>query len=815
MLKKILFAALLPAVLMAATAKESFPGEFTTPEECASIGRAQKLLNKTPLTLVKEGVPRFVIIIDAKPTQVARYAAEELQHHFFLATGKKVPILRGKESKLPAIHIGSTPLSRRYGADPSLLSDEHYLIARVGKDIIISGGDGKKAFSRKQIISISGFPLGTLYGVYEFLERFLNVRWYFPTDKGMVLPPCKELVFNKLQINGAPHFSTRTLFSHSLPKESGIKSSDDLVWKRRLRFGGNELSPIANHGFQWVYKKYPKKLELYALQRDGKRKANAQMGVHVCFSNPELLELTVKEALEYFKKNPLISSFRVMPGDGFSEWICQCAPCRKMVRHEKGPTGKYSDMVWGFVNKVAERIKDKAPGKMVKCCAYEGYKQPPSFALASNVAITICHGDVPRAGIEEKESLARVLDLWVPTGAKLYVWEYWLVRYRRGTYGAPVAFPRHLKEMYALKKGKIRGGVIELNSRAADGTSAKGWGNWEFDIPGFFFAAKLMWDSPFDVEEELQRFYKGFFGPAAKTMEHFYENFEDAWDKSVVKLNGEKLWNHNICWKKLYSPAFVDSQMALLRKAKKEIGTREPYKWQIEKMLRSYEDFERNSLLFRRPVKLNPLTLNVPFAAKLPVLDGKVDSKEWANAAVAGNFLDSYAVYPARGRTEVRLMHDKKFIYLGIKASTDPGLEVNLPNEVWGKRDPALWYCDSVECFFGTGTKEYYQFILAYGERVFDAHFSLETNKLNAKWTSKIEMKSSRSGNNWEMEARIPLSELRFAQPGKTGVYRVNFTRNHFYKQPGGRKYQWEQTGWQPSYGAFSNTDKYGTMILK
>jgi hypothetical protein len=298
-------------------------------------------------------------------------------------------------------------------------------------------------------------------------------------------------------------------------------------------------------------------------------------------------------------------------------------------------------------------------------------------------------------------------------------------------------------------------------------------------------------------------------------MEQFYENFEDAWDKSVVKKNGESLWNHNICWKKLYSPSFMDSQMALLRKAKKEIGAREPYKWRIEKMLRSYEDFERNSQLFRRPVKLNPLTLNVPFAAKLPVFDGKVDAKEWANAAAAGNFLDSYAVYPARGRTEVRLMHDKKFIYLGIKASADPGLEVHLPDEVWGKRDPALWYCDSVECFFGIGTKEYYQFILAYGERVFDAHFSLKTNKLNAKWTSKIEMKSSRSGNNWEMEARIPLSELQFAQPGKPGVYRVNFTRNHFYKQPGDRKYQWEQTGWQPSYGAFSNTDKYGTMILK
>ena len=813
MLKHILTALTLVSLLGAAAVKESFPGEFAKPEQCASLGRAQRM-NKTPLVLVEKGIPQFDIVIAAKPTNTARYAAQELQHHFFLATGKKVPILNAKKGTRPAIHIGDTPLSRRFGVTPDKMQGEHFVLARVGSDIIISGGDDAKA-SMRTILSIAGVPLGTLYGVYDFLERFLKVRWYFPGDKGMILPPCKELSVTRLFENGSPAFSTRTLYSSTLPKESGIPLKDQNAWKRRMRFGGNLLSPIANHGFQWVYKKYPKKYELYALQKDGKRKANSQMGVHVCFANPELLDLTVKEALAYFKKNPAVSSFRVMPGDGFGGWMCQCAGCQKMLKPEKGPRGSASDMVWGFVNKVADKVRAQAPGKLIKCCAYESYKLPPSFPLAPNVAVTICHGQVPHASLKEKEDLAKVLDLWQPTGAKLFVWEYWLTRYRRGSFGAPAVFPRHLQEMYAMKRGRIEGGVIELNSRASDGTSARGWGNWEFDIPGIFLAAKLMWNASFDMEAELDYFYKGFFGPAAETMREFYENMEDVWDNSRIKVDGKMVWNHNICWKKLYTPAFVDAQMKLLRKALKETASLQPYKWRMETMLRSYEDFERNSKLFRRKVPLNPSTLNVPRVTKAPLLDGKITDEEWGKAAVAGNFLDSYAVYPSLAKTEVRLLHDKKYLYLGIKALPDADSEVHFPDEVWGKRDPALWYCDSVECFFGSASGEYYQYILALGERVFDGHYSSRTKKLNSKWTSKIEMKTSRSGNIWFCEARIPLSELKFTPEITNGVFKVNFARNHFRRPKGGHKYHWEQTGWQPSFGAFGNSEKFGTMVLK
>ena len=783
-------------------------------EECASLGRAQRL-NKQPLVLVKDNKPLFTIVVPKKPNDIAVIAAQELRHHFFLATGKKVPIVNDVPVKTPAIHIGNTTLARRYGVNPDMLPKEHYCMARVGKDIILSGGDGENV-KKSNYLSLAGIPLGTLNAVYSFLEQYLGVRWYWPGDKGMVIPPCKELVIKNLYQNGQPYFSTRTLYTSTFPRTDEINGVDQAIWKRRLRLGGKIISTIANHGFYWLYEKYSDRPELFALQKDGKRRVSQDMGVHVCFSNPELLKVTVKEALEFFRKNPHQSSFAVMPGDVFPGHICNCDGCQKLYQPEKGEFASGSDMVWGFVNEVAKQVAAKIPGKYIKCCAYENYKYPPSFPLSGNVSVTLCHGWIPWAGLNEKESLKKVLDRWEPTGAKLYIWEYWLVRNDRSSWGAPVIFNRHLEEMSAMKRGRIAGGVIELSGRNADGTGAKGWGQWEFDQPAFYFSARLMWNTPFDMEEELERFYTGFFGPAAEEMRKFHENFEDAWDKAYVKdKNGARYWDHQICWEYMYNPRFVKQQMDLLRQAIKKAGKKQPYAWRLGRMLKAYSGFENNSRKFSKKVKLNPAVLNVPKTTKAPVLDGKVNAREWQKSAVAGNFLDSFAVYAALSRTEVRAMHDSKYLYLGIKAYPDKGSEVLFPNPKWGQRDPALWFCDSVECFFASPSGEYYQYIFGTGDRIFDAHVAKKGGVLDSSWTSKAVVKTSRSGNNWECEVKIPLAELKFSPAMKKGTFKVNFSRNHYRRKKGDGKYFWEQTGWQPTYGAFSNTGKFGTLNLK
>jgi hypothetical protein len=161
-------------------------------------------------------------------------------------------------------------------------------------------------------------------------------------------------------------------------------------------------------------------------------------------------------------------------------------------------------------------------------------------------------------------------------------------------------------------------------------------------------------------------------------------------------------------------------------------------------------------------------------------------------------------------KTTVHTAWDDKNLYFHYTAEEIPGRKPNTE----GSKINKPWFCDSVECFFASGSGEYYQFIFGTGDRIFDAH-SVK-GKMDSRWTSKAIVKSSRSGDNWECEAKIPLSELKFTPAMKKGTFKVNFSRNHYRRKKGtAGKFFWEQTGWQPTYGAFSKTEKFGTLNLK
>jgi alpha-glucuronidase len=125
-------------------------------------------LAQQPLTIAVRGeAPRYVIVrpaVAASPSQV--YAAEELQKFIAQATGVELPI-QTDEQPFPetAIILGNTKYSEALLGEPA--------------DMDALGDDGFRLVTRKNHLMILGGPVrGTLYGVYEVLERFAKCRWY-------------------------------------------------------------------------------------------------------------------------------------------------------------------------------------------------------------------------------------------------------------------------------------------------------------------------------------------------------------------------------------------------------------------------------------------------------------------------------------------------------------------------------------------------------------------------------------------------------------------------------------------------------------
>ena len=126
------------------------------------------------VALVSGGVSRAVLVTADHPTRVVRYAAEEMVHHVGKATGVILEVRTESEAKtgaLPHIYLGDSRAVHEAGIDVEKLAAEAFVLRVKNDFVFIAGNDG------------GGDPLdpdtraGTLWGVYEWLDRDLGVRW--------------------------------------------------------------------------------------------------------------------------------------------------------------------------------------------------------------------------------------------------------------------------------------------------------------------------------------------------------------------------------------------------------------------------------------------------------------------------------------------------------------------------------------------------------------------------------------------------------------------------------------------------------------
>ena len=774
-----------------------------------SVGLAAAQV-KAPLELVKNGKINFVIVTADRPDHIARYAAKELQDHFKLACGTAPKIITESKYKSgPAIMVGKNAIAYQYGINPDMLAPENFVVARIDDVILLTGGDNP-SIPAGMVSGRSFVPVGTLYAAYEFLEKTVGFRWYWPGKNGTHIPQIKNLKVNKLYTVSHPQYDTRKTFFSLIKNDPDATPADCEKWYRRNRFGGSVGDPVANHSFNdWIKRFAKTKPEYLALQDDGSRKVNSEPGGgHVCMSNPEVFKQTVADKLQELQRAKFTTFAKVMPGDSNGIFYCKCPECQKKLRPDMGVSGLCSNAVWGFVNQVAAEVAKNAPGKSIVCCAYGDYLRKPEFPLLPNVAVTLCFSPVPRGTVSYKQQWKKFLDEWSSTGARLYVWEYWnSSRYRRGIYGTPAIFPRQLKEIYAMDAGRIRGRAIELTDFDSNGKDLRSWADWIYDIQNLYAAGKLMWNPAEDIDAILKEYYTKFFGPAAAPVQQFHEEMEQAWAKHGYQIDK---WDYQRVWKELYPPEFVDRMMGLLKEAVKLAGKQEPYAYRTRKLLAGYQPFERNSRMFRGgSLKTNPYSVTVPR------INGTPADSDWKKALVLKDFTDTFNINKPDSETTMRLLHDGKNLYLKAECSIPAGVaSVKWAPASLGKRDGIIWNYESVELFLGRG-KECYQFILAPDNCMLDLFIPQSPKDIDKKWDcKKLQWSTVRKGLFWEGRLTIPLDELKFTTKGQDNVFRFNAYRSSRFNMPG-EPGKWEQCCYLPTYGGFRNLERFGTLTLE
>jgi len=462
-------------------------------------------LHAQNLTLATRGQPATYTIIratNASPSQV--YAAEELQRFTEQMTGVKLPITTD-DAPLPerAILLGETRFTAQLLGTPAgarALGEDGFRLKTCPPHLLILGGPVR----------------GTLYGVYEVLERLGGCRWYASWHS--VIPKLGMWFVPPLDETQRPAFALREpfwfdLFDGDLAARNKCNGNSMRLEAKHgghaFRFGGglgschtfNTLCSPAQY-----FDSHPE----YFSEVNGKRiKDNTQL----CLTNPDVLRIVTSNVLARIRKDPGASFYGVSQNDWHN--FCTCPACKAIDDREESHAGTMIT----FVNQVAETVEKEFPDVTIETLAYQYTRKPPKTVRPrSNVMPCLCTIEcdfafpIDASAFKENRSFVDDIRGWGAISRRLYLWDY-TTNFRDYTSPFPnvlalqdnAKFFRTNRVDYLFEQGAYQG-------RHGDFSELKGW-----------LLAKWLWNPDLPQEPLLEDFFNGYYGAAAPYVRTYFD----------------------------------------------------------------------------------------------------------------------------------------------------------------------------------------------------------------------------------------------------------------------------------------------------
>ena len=445
---------------------------------------------KENIMLVQNSKTNCVIVLSQGCPDQVRKSAETLVEYVQKSTGATMAILNSPSSDVQKadarIWLGANLYATTTLKKVGSMHDDGFVIAfPTGKDIVIAARTS----------------WGIEFGVYEFLERYVGIRWLYPGANGEYIPRLTNLSIPDEEVKQEPGFTSRLV--------SGLKGPEQDLWARRNRIH----SAIAFHHNMTniipplVYGKTNP--EFYAMQKGKRLIPGVRDGAHwqPCFSSASFVDTAISQIDRYFATHEGVMSFSLGINDGGSP--CECEACLKAVRDEKNIFGhaNYSNIYFRWVDKVVSGVLKSFPGRSFGCLAYESVFSPPDTAVDSSVIPFVTYETAKLVSPVNQAEINRVLDNWSKVSHQLGWYDY--------LYGTPYLLPRIYPHTlaqsysYLLSKG-VRAMYAEAYPNIGEG-------------PKLYLALKLMWNPHLNVDSTLQDWYiSAVGGQSALYLEQYF-----------------------------------------------------------------------------------------------------------------------------------------------------------------------------------------------------------------------------------------------------------------------------------------------------
>jgi hypothetical protein len=541
-----------------------------------------------PFDMVIDGRPAATVVTPNDPLPVATAAADELRYHVKKATGAQLPVVSEKDAPAGAhrIYVGACAATAKLNVDLKALQPNACYIRLSGGDLYIVGDDSPGEVF--WILHANRTRVGTLFGVYELLEKQLGVRWLWPGPLGEVVP--KRLTA-RLQIQDQ---TVQTAFIHTRWREGGIYMSgtkgwadqknrsvfinEQSKWLRRHRFAMGVNMDMAHSFTDWWDRFNADHPEYFNQLPDGTRRSDptyhggSKTLISMSVGEPGLWRQKVADwAAKRSPAAPYVDS-----SENDTEGRCVCPQCLALdvpdpdskvpfeQRVEKAKErfvagdpnwtealGSLSDRYARYYLAVQKEAQKIDPQAVVMGYAYANYVKPPlQTKLNPRIFIGIVPGLMYPWTAEKRKAFIEQWQGWSAAGARLLL----RPNYMLDGHCLPmnIALPLGEDFSFAMKHGLIGTDFDSLT------------GQYATQGPNLYMLARLHEAQNLTPRQVLDEYYAGF-GKAANAVKGYF----DHWATVSASATDEQYKQADLHWSRFYRDAdviFTPSAMAEGRK---------------------------------------------------------------------------------------------------------------------------------------------------------------------------------------------------------------------------------------------------------
>ncbi len=531
-------------------------------------------MDKIVSYLVKDGKSDYKIVIPADPTEAELYAAGELSHLVQQSTGVALETVRDSSVTYSESNthfsVGRTTLrtAAQLNTDYSSLNLDGFVIATKGKTVITDAANDR----------------GFLYAVYDFAEKYLNVRFF--TYDETYIPEHSEVPVYEMNVKSVPAFSARTYLNGQVYEQWAI---DQYVARTRTnspyitqedKYGGptnfTGIRPTHNMAHYVPASKWrAKHPEWYWDDPEGRLETTIDLtnGITDDGKLDESMEESVlKAAIEGMKaevlRKPHATYFSFEQEDGNIFYLSARNTAHEGMFKRSGMLIRFCNVLADEVQKwldEGEDVPEEHRGRQIKIVtfAYEytsaapteiinGRIVPlhPTVVAGPNLVIRMAqfsNSYYPYFSDNQDNKLKAVFAEWKVICDQFMFWGY------DTDYADYVSYFPSLQSAYDNVQGLKDYGMVNVLMQSVHHSLS----NWQSNLKHYVYS-KLLWNPDQDVSLLKQEYLNGYYGNTAAP---FVSEFIDYYDRHYAIIMKENSDNQIGTFNKLNKYPYVTLQL--------------------------------------------------------------------------------------------------------------------------------------------------------------------------------------------------------------------------------------------------------------